>query len=138
MIIEDEIILEYKTFMRENSMFGEMFNVFPTTPKNEPKFPCAVLKDISDTNYNVTLNKIEYIDTISFQLDLYSKDIIMENKKYPARQVINELRELTYKFFLKAGFNRDRDTRGETRSVELLRRTMIYSANISSWNKNII
>jgi len=93
MINSDEIFLEYKKFIEENSIYS------PKVVKNftykSTYFPILDFKhyDSSETNES-TVDRIEYYDEEEFTIMIYAQD-----KGNVSRNVIiNELKELTNTF----------------------------------------
>lgn len=139
MIIETDLLKEFKKYMSEKSTFKDVLKIVPTTPRNFTVFPLIVFRERSNTdNLNgKSLNNMEYVDEVLYQVDIYSKDVVVNDKKYISRDVINELRILTADFFRQVGFIRTVDTPNDTLSIELKRRTMTFEGKISSWNMDI-
>lgn len=135
MIVETELLKKYKEYLLSNSTFKDILKVVPTTPRNYVNFPVIVFRERENTDSigNLTLDRTEYVDSLLYQVDIYTKDIVLD-KKYNARDVINELRTLTSNFFRELGFIRVSDTSNDTLVAELKRRTMTFEGNISSWN----
>ena len=75
---------------------------------------------------------------LTYQVDIYTKNVTIGSTEYNSRVVINEIKELTAKFFRYYGFIRNGSTRGEYNDINVKRQTMLFSASQSSWNKSII
>lgn len=135
MVVETELLKKYKEYLLANSTFKDVLKVVPTTPRNYVNFPVIVFRERENTDRisNLTLDRTEYVDSLLYQVDIYTKDIVLD-KKYNARDVINELRVLTSNFFRELGFVRMSDSPNDTLVAELKRRTMTFEGNISSWN----
>lgn len=140
MIIETDLLKEYKEYMSEKSTFANVLKIVPTTPQNFTVFPVIIFRERNNTSVvsATSLNRMEYADELFYQVDIYSKDVIIDKKKYPARDVITELRVLTADFFRQVGFTRTGDTPNDTLSTEVKRRTMTFEAQLASWNKYLI
>ena len=85
----------------------------------------------------LTLNRLEFGDNLTYQVDIYTKNITINGTEYNSRVIINELKNLTAKFFKYCGFQREGSTRGEYTDINVKRQTMLFSGSLSSWNKNI-
>lgn len=148
MDIESEIVREYKQYMISNSIFGTILNdkktILPDTPQSFSKFPTIVIKETNNSMYGMgkTLDRTEYVDNILYQVDIYTKDVTMkvdgELKTFAARTVINELKDLTFKFFNQIGFNRITATRGEYIDINVNRYISVFEARLNNWNMKIL
>lgn len=140
MDIETQVVKEYKEFITNNSKFGEKCQVLPSTPQSFSKFPTIVIRERNNkTNVRgTTLDRIEYVDDLVYQVDIYTKDMQQGNTKYSARTILNELKDLTFDFIRKSGFNRDSGTRIELIDTSIQRYTIVFSGKIRNWNLNLI
>lgn len=139
MNIEVDLLKEYNTFMKKNSVFAEKLQILPDTPQSFSKFPTIIFKeqDNTDNLSLLTLNRLEFGDNLTYQVDIYTKNITINGTEYNSRVIINELKDLTAKFFKYCGFQREGSTRGEYTDINVKRQTMLFSVSLSSWNKNI-
>lgn len=140
MNIEVDLLKEYDTFMMKNSVFAKKLQIFPDTPRSLTEFPTIVFKesDNTDSSSLMTTNRLEYGDNLTYQVDIYTKNVYIDGTEYNSRIVINELKDLTTKFFRNCGFQREGNTRGEYTDINVKRQTMLFSAILTSWNKKII
>lgn len=139
MNIEVDLLKEYNAFMKKNSVFAERLQILPDTPQSFSKFPTIIFKeqDNTDNLSLLTLNRLEFGDNLTYQVDIYTKNITINGTEYNSRVIINELKDLTAKFFKYCGFQREGSTRGEYTDINVKRQTMLFSGSLSSWNKNI-
>lgn len=139
MNIEVDLLKEYNAFMKKNSVFAEKLQILPDTPQSFSKFPTIIFKeqDNTDNLSLLTLNRLEFGDNLTYQVDIYTKNITINGTEYNSRVIINELKNLTAKFFKYCGFQREGSTRGEYTDINVKRQTMLFSGSLSSWNKNI-
>lgn len=139
MNIEVDLLKEYNAFMKKNSVFAEKLQILPDTPQSFSKFPTIIFKeqDNTDNLSSLTLNRLEFGDNLTYQVDIYTKNITINGTEYNSRVIINELKDLTAKFFKYCGFQREGSTRGEYTDINVKRQTMLFSGSLSSWNKNI-
>lgn len=139
MNIEVDLLKEYNAFMKKNSVFAEKLQILPDTPQSFSKFPTIIFKeqDNTDNLSLLTLNRLEFGDNLTYQIDIYTKNITINGTEYNSRVIINELKNLTAKFFKYCGFQREGSTRGEYTDINVKRQTMLFSGSLSSWNKNI-
>ena len=139
MNIEIDLLKEYNAFMKKNSVFAEKLQILPDTPQSFSKFPTIIFKeqDNTDNLSLLTLNRLEFGDNLTYQVDIYTKNITINGTEYNSRVIINELKNLTAKFFKYCGFQREGSTRGEYTDINVKRQTMLFSGSLSSWNKNI-
>ena len=139
MNIEVDLLKEYNAFMKKNSVFAEKLQILPDTPQSFSKFPTIIFKeqDNTDNLSLLTLNRLEFGDNLTYQVDIYTKNITINGTEYNSRVIINELKNLTAKFFKYCGFQREGSTRGEYTDINVKRQTMLFSGSLSSWNKDI-
>ena len=139
MNIEVDLLKEYNAFMKKNSVFAEKLQILPDTPQSFSKFPTIIFKeqDNTDNLSLLTLNRLEFGDNLIYQVDIYTKNITINGTEYNSRVIINELKDLTAKFFKYCGFQREGSTRGEHTDINVKRQTMLFSGSLSSWNKKI-
>lgn len=139
MDIETQLLREYKEFMQNNSIFGDKVKILPSTPQSFSIYPTIVFTEINNNDYLLgkTLDRIETVDNLFYQIDIYTKDIKKDNKTYAARTVINELKDLTFKFINGIGFIRESATRGEYIDVTVQRYTILASGKLNNWNMRI-
>ena len=139
MNIEVDLLKEYNAFMKKNSVFAEKLQILPDTPQSFSKFPTIIFKeqDNTDNLSLLTLNRLEFGDNLTYQVDIYTKNITINGTEYNSRVIVNELKNLTAKFFKYCGFQREGSTRGEYTDINVKRQTMLFSGSLSSWNKNI-
>ena len=139
MNIEVDLLKEYNAFMKKNSVFAEKLQILPDTPQSFSKFPTIIFKeqDNTDNLSLLTLNRLEFGDNLTYQVDIYTKNITINGTEYNSRVIINELKNLTAKFFKYCGFQREGSTRGEYTDINVKRQIMLFSGSLSSWNKKI-
>lgn len=147
MDIETKLLKEYKDFIRTKSTFGNVAKILPSTPQSFSIYPTIVFSEISNIDYvaGKSLDRSETVDNISYQVDIYTKDVKLKSTvegqevidTYAARTVINELKDLTFKFFNDIGFIRLNATRGEYIDVTVQRYTILFSAKLNNWNMRI-
>lgn len=140
MDIEQDLLKKYYRFIKAKSIFKEVLTILPDTPQSFYDFPTIIFREQSnsDTTSGKTTNRIEYADYVIYQVDIYTKNVILDGKEYAAKDVISELKILTHNFFRNLGFNRSSSTRGEYLDLNVKRQVMTFIATIQSWNKYII
>ena len=134
MNIEVDLLKEYNAFMKKNSVFAEKLQILPDTPQSFSKFPTIIFKeqDNTDNLSLLTLNRLEFGDNLTYQVDIYTKNITINGTEYNSRVIVNELKNLTAKFFKYCGFQREGSTRGEYTDINVKRQTMLFSGSLSS------
>lgn len=137
--IETQLLKEYKDFINENSTFKDKVKILPSTPQSFSIYPTIVFSETSnvDNIMGKTLDRIESVDNLLYQVDIYTKDVKIGNQTYAGRTVINELKDLTFKFFNDIGFIRENATRGEYIDVTVYRYTIVCSGKLNNWNMKI-
>ena len=140
MDIENELLKLYNEFMKANSAFADNLLIVPKTPQSFLKFPTIVFIESSniDDIRGKSLNRQEYMDRITYTVEVYSKDIIVGNTKYASKVVLKELINLTNKFFNYVGLNRISSNREEFIDLTIDRHISIIEGKINNWNGQII
>lgn len=137
MNVESMIFKFYKQYLKDKSKFSP--NVFNRTPKNLSVFPTIVLREtnnIEDSNYT-TLDRKEFVNEITSSIDIYTKDLIIDGVKYPSKEVMNELKYLTFDFFQAWGFTRTQCSEADYLNYEVDRLVIVESCSLNSWNRKI-
>lgn len=137
MNVESMVFKFYKQYLKDKSKFNP--NVFNRTPKNLSVFPTIVLKETNnteDSNYT-TLNRKEFVNEITDTIEIYTKDLIIDGVKYPSKEVMNELKYLTFDFFQAWGFTRTQCSEADYLNYEVDRLVIVETCNLNSWNRKI-
>ena len=137
MNIETTIFKKYKQYLKDNSKFAP--NVFNKAPKNLSVFPTIVLKEINnteDSNYT-SLDRKEFVNEITSTIDIYTKDMIIDGVKYPSKEIMNELKYLTFDFFQAWGFTRTQCSEADYLNLEVDRLVIIETCKLNNWNRKI-
>lgn len=139
MDIETDMYLIYKEYMLENSTFKSILNVFKRTPQSLSKFPTIVFREVINSDYfdGKTTEKSEYVDDLTFQVDIYTKDVNLDGTKYSAAVVEKELKLMTANFFRECGFNRNSGTQADYIDITVNRYVQTYNGQINNWNYKI-
>lgn len=134
--IYDELFDHYYNYIK--TLSPNNVTVAKKSPPTITKFPTIILKEVQNVNTgNMSLNRQEFTDMISFQVDIYTKDIIENGIECASLQIQKELKNLTFDFFLKNGFTRTAFENWENNNIVYDRLTMIFQCNLQSWNKKI-
>ncbi len=138
--VETQLIKEFAEFIANKSTFGEKTKILPNTPQSFVTFPTIIFRERNNSDYSrgKSLNYIEYIDNLIYQVDIYTKDVIVDGKKYVARDVITELKMLVAEFFRNIGFERNNSLKNDYIDKTIYRQTMTFTGQINSWNKKIL
>ncbi len=141
MNIENDILNLFNTYIKSKSTFGSILKVVPTTPQSffKENIPVIVIRENgnNDDLNTLTLDRIEYGNNLTYQVDIYTKNVIFNGKEYNARDIINELRFLIHDFFRGISFTRESDVPSEYMDISVKRRTLLFSGSVNSWNKSI-
>lgn len=140
MDIENELFIEYKNYILNNSIFKDYINIYPKTPKSKVSFPIIVFKETNNIDY-IDLKSIdnsEYSNQLFYSVDIYTQDITIEDNKYYSTTVMSEIKNLTFDFFRIYGFTRTSSVPGETVDYSINRNVSIFSGIINNWNRKII
>jgi len=140
MDIENDLLKLFNQYIKANSIFADVLLIVPKTPQSFSKFPTIVFLESSNTDYanSKSLNRQEYMDRLTYTVEIYSKDITINNIRYFSNAVIKELNNLIYKFFNNLGFNRVVSNRGEYMDITVDRHISVFEGKINNWNGKII
>lgn len=140
MEIEESLLKLYFNFIKENSIFSNKVLIVPKTPQSFSMFPTIVIKENNNIDYigGKTLNREENINQLTYIVEIYTKDMVFEGKKYSSKEVQKELKLLTYKFFNNIGFRRTSSAIGEYLDVTVDRNVNIFEGKINDWNGQLI
>lgn len=136
MDIEDKLLKLYYDFLKEKSTFKDILLVVPSTPQSFSKFPTIVFKQNNSSNIlaGKSLDRQEYVDRLTYTVEIYSKDVTIGNTKYVSRNVMKEIIELTHIFFNDVGFNRLSSQRGEYIDLTIDRHICLFEGRLNNWN----
>lgn len=137
MNIESPIFKNFKRYLVEKSAFSP--KVFNNTPKNLAVFPTVTLvetNNIENTNAT-TLDRTETANNLTDTIEIYAKDMVVNNVQYTKKQIINELKYLTYDFFQAYGFTRTQSSDADYLSLEIDRHVIIETCSVNNWNRKI-
>lgn len=140
MDIEEDLLLMYNTFIKSKSQFSDKLLVVPNTPQSFVSFPTIVFKESNNSDYTFgkTLNRQESVSRLTYQVEIYSKDIVLNGIKYYSRDIIKELKNLTHIFFNDIGFNRISSIKGEYIDITIDRHICLFEGKINNWNGKTI
>lgn len=122
----------YKAFILEKSIYAP--RVVKNSSRESAYFPLITfpLKNYYN-NAPKTQKNIDRIKRFNFTIDIYARDITINNKKIPAQLVIDELTQLTHIFFDEMlNMNLDSDIPTPNLDTEILRQTIQYSCGMSN------
>ena len=134
---DDELFLDYKKHIETNSSYAP--DIFPKAPQNDLKFPTIIMKEISNyenTDYKTT-ERSENANNKSYGIEIYTKDLIKGKTLTTSKKVQNELKNLTFDYFYKLGFNRTTCEPAEYLDVTVDRLVIIERCLTNSWNNHI-
>lgn len=134
----DELFNDYYNYMKEHSKYN--LNIEKKSPPNIVKFPTIVLKEVQNVNAigGTSTNRQELVDLLTFQADIYTKDLIDENGEHPSLEVQKELKLLTFNFFFHRRFDRTSSDNWENNNIVYDRLTLLFQGRLQSWNKQIM
>lgn len=138
MDIETEIIKEYKEYITKNSIFKDV-TILPSAPQSFSKFPTIIIREASNSQNigSTSMDLRETSDNLVYQITIYAKNAVVDNKKYQARDVVRTLRLLTCNFFMNCGFTREEGRRSDYVDLSIHRYILLFSGTINNWNNLI-
>lgn len=131
-------LLEYIKLKSEYGSYID--NIFSKTPQSFSNFPTIILKEVNNTDniLGKTLDNLEYIDDISIQVEIYSKDIIHNKKRVSSLVIINSLKEIIHNFFRGLGFVRETSQPSEYIDINIDRYVFLFSSKVQNWNNQLV
>lgn len=138
MEIETELLKEYKEFITNNTKY--VSKILPKTPQSISSFPTIIFKESGNSDYTIgkTSESLEYMNLLLYTVEIYTKDTLVDNEIIKSRQLMLELKQLTFEFFRRIGFNRMSCNRGEYADITVDRLIIVEQGKINNWNKKII
>ena len=135
--IEITIFKNFKTYLQSKSQFSP--NVFNSTPKNLAVFPTITFKENNNTqNLNATtLNRVETVDNITYTIEIYTKDMVINGNTYSKKEITNELKYLIFDFFQYLGLIRTQCSEADYLNYEVDRYIIIETCKLNNWNRKI-
>jgi len=137
--LETEIIKDYYNYIMDKSIFKDTLKILPEAPQSFATFPTIIFSEINNSQNigSTSTNRFEYADNLSYRVTIYSKNSIVGNVKYQARNVRKELQLLTFNYFMNLGFVRASGTKGEYPDISVDRYDMIFTGARNNWNGKI-
>ena len=128
---------EFKNFINENSKFNP--RVVKNNTNTSAYFPIVTCKLSNCTNTNLdTIDRIENYEQYYLTIDIYAKDVVINKTKTSSQVVVDELTNLTIKFFDKKNMYRTACLPTFNIDTSINRQTIQYQALIGSARFNII
>lgn len=138
-MIENDLFKEYKAYMLANSQYASKLKIYPTTPKDFATFPTIIMRQINESDYiqGKTTDRLENVSRINYRVSIYAKPTVIGETKYQPKQIIDELRALSSKFFNNIGLDKDSDRPVDNIDLSISRQEMIFSGRVASWNNSL-
>lgn len=137
MNIESNIFLKYKEYILKNSKYAP--KIFPNVPQSLKDFPTVIVKEqnnIDDNRYKST-NRQEFVNSLTYQIEIYTKNMIIGGKQVNSKIIMDELKYLTMDFFNLLGFDRTLCEKAEYLDVTVDRLIILEKGLLTSWNKQL-
>ena len=137
MNVEDILYSKYKEYIENNSKFSP--KVFNASPKKLPQLPTITIVEQNniDVSQFKTLDNNQFVNQITTVVEIYTQDKVVEKTKYASKEIMNELKYLTFDFFRQYGCERISCESAEYYNKEVDRLVIMYRYNLNSWNKKI-
>ena len=102
-------------------------------------FPTIVFQENNNTDNleGTTLDRTETVQNISYTIELYTKDMVIDGVQYSKKEITNELKYLIFDFFQYWGFIRTQCTKAEYLNYEVDRHVIIETCSLNNWNRKI-
>lgn len=135
--IENTLFQKYKEYIISNSKFNPL--VIPSSNKTLTTFPTILFKEQNNVNNMpyTSIDRSQKVYTITDVVEIYTQNMIIDNKEYASKEIMNELKYLTFEFFEYYGCDREECTPAEYLNKEVDRLVIIYRYNFNNWNRKI-
>lgn len=83
MNIEKDIVNLFASFLKERSIFKDVMVITKKAPLNFVQFPTIVIKETNNSDFirGMSVNLTEAVARLTYQVDIYTKDIVLEVKE---------------------------------------------------------
>lgn len=137
MNIETPIFKKLKAYLTNKSNFSPY--VFNDIPKNLAVFPTITFEESVNTQNlgATTLDRTETVNNITYTIEIYTKDMVINGQEYSKKEITNELKYLIFDFFQAWGFIRTQSTKAEYLNYEVDRYIIEESGSLNNWNRKI-
>lgn len=134
----DELFNDYYDFIKSKVEYK--VEIEKKSPPNIAKFPTIVFKEVQNVNAigGTSTNRQELVDLLTYQVDIYTKDLIDENVEHPSLEIQKELKLLTFNFFFHRRFDRTSSDNWENNNIVYDRLTLLFQGRLQSWNKQVM
>lgn len=134
----DLIFSKFKQFIKDNSKYSARVVKYNTNTSSYFPLITCVLNDNKDTD-DCTIDMIERYEAFYFTIDIYTKDMTVDNKKISAQIICDELTKLTICFFgEKLRMKKTLNKPTPNLDTSILRKTIQYQCLIGNVRGNII
>lgn len=137
MNIETALFKLFKKYITEQSNFSPY--IFNNTPKNLSVFPTIVLEEQNNTTdiKYTTLDRQENVNNLTYRIEFYVKDIIIDGETHTSKEISNELKYLIFDFFEAYGFIRTQCTKADYTNYEVDRYIILEEGKLNNWNRKL-
>lgn len=137
MNIETAIFKKYKEYIKDKSKFNP--NVFNDAPKNLAVFPTITLIETNNAQDlgSTTLDRTESSNNLTYTIEIYSKDMVINGVTHSSKEIINEIKYLTFDFFEMWGFIRTQSMKVDYLNYEVSRYVITETCSVNNWNRKL-
>ncbi len=138
MNIENKLFLMYKDYII--NAVNYKIKILPNYPKSPLEFPTIILNEKGSIDYtnNNTVDKIEFVDSLTYRIEIYTKNMVIDGKPVASKVIMDELKGLTIEFFRKCGFQRTLCEPAEYLDVTVDRTIILEKCLTNNWNGHIM
>lgn len=135
MTIYDEVRNGLKNYLSQNSTYKP--SVKPFASGND--FPYVVFEKINDTERESDSSRNTVISSIEFEINIYAKDMSIQNKMVAGRSIATEIEESIKRYMGdRLGFKRNYDRPTPNIDETVYRITMRYQIKFNERRKYFI
>lgn len=124
----DLLFAEFKRYVQLYSLYSPTVLKKPMTAS--PKYPQVILAEISNSNDFITVDRRQVIDTIGYEIDIFSTNLVVEGATVDNLVICRELAHITDAFMFEQGFRRLSKTPTPTVDTTLYRIVSRYTARM--------
>lgn len=138
--IEDYIFTNFEKYMLEHSKYIPSDNerhIYNKAPKTLVRFPTILLKENGNTELSRTLDRTQFLDQMTYIIEIYTKDMVINGERVASKVVMSELKYLVFDFFRERGFERVGCNEAETSDYQVDRLVITERCTQNNWNRII-
>lgn len=134
---ENKLYNLYKEYVLSKSKYAP--DIFNDIPQQLAKFPTITFIESDNRDYisGNSADRLEFVDTLQYKIDIYTKNQTKGNKLVARKIITSELKNITIQFLRDYGFIRTSCNKAEYLDLDVDRTVIVAECNINNWNGKI-